>query len=192
MNVLRLAANVADTETITIGDEVYEIDTDATYTAGRIPVDCSGGVTPTLASAAIVAAINGNTKQGIIAVAISVNEILIYTQASKSARLLATTETLAGSNNAWGGATMYCGTWDQIRGLQMYSKAASAQEVAIGNMHFMFPFAVAAAIVNVRTAAGIPVAWVGATTISGARVTVDNTGATDWAATDVVTVLAAE
>src|ERR1043165_4822546 len=81
MNVLRLAANVADAETITIGSEVYEIDTAAApgaITAGNIRVDCNAGVTPTIASAAIVAAINANTRLGLTAVAISVNEILVF------------------------------------------------------------------------------------------------------------------
>src|SRR6476469_2980660 len=87
VNVLRLAANVADAETITIGSEVYEIDTAAdpgAITAGRIRVNCFAGVTPTIASAAIVAAINANTLLGLTAVAISVNEILVYTNSDAS------------------------------------------------------------------------------------------------------------
>src|SRR4051812_50124512 len=70
MNVLRLASNVADGETITIGTEVYEIDTAAApgaVTAGNIRVDCNAGVSPAVASAAIVAAINANTKYGLTA-----------------------------------------------------------------------------------------------------------------------------
>jgi hypothetical protein len=78
MNVLRLASNVADAETITIGTEVYEIDTavaPGVITAGNIRVDCNAGVTPAVAAPAIVAAINANTKLGLTALAISVNEI---------------------------------------------------------------------------------------------------------------------
>src|ERR1041385_3024534 len=65
VNVLRLASNVAEAATITSGGEVYEIDTAAdpgAITAGNIRVNCNGGVTPTIASAAIVAAINANTR----------------------------------------------------------------------------------------------------------------------------------
>ena len=65
MNVLRLASNVADAETITLGTEVYEIDTAAApgaITAGNIRVDCNAGVTPAIAAPSIVAAINANTK----------------------------------------------------------------------------------------------------------------------------------
>lgn len=195
MNVLRLASNVADTETFTIGTEVYEIDTAAApgaITAGRIRVDCNAGVTPAIASASIVAAINGNTKQGIIAVAISANEILIYTDPKSPARLLACTETLAGANNAWAAAVMYGGGSEAAKGDQLVARAANAQEVAIGNAHFVFPFTVGVAGASVRSAAGIPIAWNGAITISGNRVTLDNSGATDWAATDVLTVHAAE
>src|SRR5947207_7426660 len=98
INVLRLASNVADAETITIGSEVYEIDTAAApgaITAGNIRVDCNAGVTPAVASAAIVAAVNANTKLGLTALVISVNEILVYTNSESAALALACAETLA-------------------------------------------------------------------------------------------------
>src|SRR6185436_14624841 len=97
MNVLRLASNVADGETITIGAEVYEIDTAAApgaVTAGNIRVDCNAGVTPTIASASIVAAINANTRLGLTAVGISVNEILVFTNSDSSGIGIACSETL--------------------------------------------------------------------------------------------------
>lgn len=49
MNVLRLASNVSDTQTITIGDQVYEINTTGGVTAGRVAV--------TMTSATAVAAL---------------------------------------------------------------------------------------------------------------------------------------
>src|SRR5258708_4024165 len=82
MNVLRLASDSADGETITIGRDVYEIDTAANpgaVTAGNIRVNCNAGVTPTIASAALVTAINANNTHKLTAVAISVNEVLVYT-----------------------------------------------------------------------------------------------------------------
>src|SRR5882672_10222058 len=88
VNVLRLASNVADGETITIGGEVFEIDTAAApgaITAGNIRVDCNAGVTPTIASAAIVAAIKANTRQGLFVEAISVNEVLVATMTGNQA-----------------------------------------------------------------------------------------------------------
>src|SRR6185295_12193417 len=144
VNVLRLASNVADGETITIGSEVYEIDTAAApgaITAGNIRVDCNAGVTPTIASAAIVAAINANTKLGLTAVAISVNEVLVFTNSDSSAIALPCAETLAGANNAWAVAAFYGGDASGVRGLRAAQRVPNAQEVAIGNMHFVFPFA---------------------------------------------------
>ena len=193
VNVLRLAANVADGETITIGSEVYEIDTAAdpgAITAGNIRVNCNAGVTPTIASAAIVAAINANTKLGLTAVAISVNEVLVLTNSDASALTLPCSETLAGANNAWAAAAFYGGQLAKPQGVSLAQRAPNATEVAIGNLHFVFPFAVGAAMAQVRSSTGASKAWDGVLTISGSRVTLDNAGATDWAATDTVVVLA--
>ena len=193
MNVLRLASNVADGETVTIGGEVYEIDTAAApgaITAGNIRVDCNAGVTPTIASAALVAAINANTRLGLTAVAISVNEVLVFTNNDNAPIGVACSETLAGANNAWAAGAFYGGEASGVRGLRAAQRAPNAQEVALGNMHFVFPFTVVAALVQVRNSTGASKAWDGVTTVSGARVTLDNAGATDWAATDTVVVLA--
>ncbi len=190
-NVLRLASNVADGETVTIGNEVYEIDNNAAVTAGNILVDCSGGLTPTLAGAALVATINAKTQQGITAKAISANEILIATRVGIAGRAIVCAETLAGANNAWAAAAMYGGS-DVFKGVQLQSRAVNATEVALAAMRFAFPFTPVAALVQVRTAAGAPKAWGGTTTLTGDRVDLANTGSTDLAATDVVTVFAGE
>jgi riboflavin synthase alpha subunit len=63
----------------------------------------------------------------------------------------------------------------------------TAGDVTATEILFQFDYAnVAYALVEVQTAAGAAKAWDGAITISGNTVTVDNTGATDFAATDVV------
>jgi hypothetical protein len=63
----------------------------------------------------------------------------------------------------------------------------TAADVTAGDFTFQFDYAnVAYAEVVVRTAAGALVAWDGAITVAGNLVTVDNTGSTDWAATDVI------
>src|SRR4051812_38373105 len=121
MNVLRLASNVADAETITIGSEIYEIDTAAAPGAvatGNIRVDCNAGVTPAIASAAFVAALNANTKYGLTAVAISTNEILVFTNSDSSPIALPCAEALAGANNAWAAAAFYGGESTGIRGMR--------------------------------------------------------------------------
>lgn len=210
-NVLRIPANVADAETVTIGGVVYEIDTAAApgaITAGRIRVDCNAGVTPAIAGAALAAAINNNPPvPGFVAVwVVGITELIVFSP--RGGPPLACTETLAGAANAWNAATMYGGpgaTGLDVPGLLMASRAAIAIEVTAGVMHFAFPVNVSSVIVQARTAAGVMIAWNGAVTINnltnpgpvntgapgiGSRVTVDNSGATDWAATDIVTVLA--
>jgi len=59
---------VADGETVTIGDEVYEFDTDSTITEGNIQVDVSGGVTAPLAVTALALAITTNATSAVTGV----------------------------------------------------------------------------------------------------------------------------
>ena len=193
VNVLRIAANVADGETITIGSEVYEIDTAAdpgAITAGRIRVNCSAGVTNSIATPAFVTALNANTTLGLTAVAVSVGEILVFTNSDASALTLPCAETMAGANNQWSSANFAGGQLAKPQGVSLAQRVPTATEVAIGNLHFMFPFTVGAAMVQVRTSSGAAKAWDGLLTLNGSRVTVDNSGVTDWAATDIVAVLA--
>lgn len=72
---LRFTGNVADTETITIGGRVYEFDTNSTYTAGRVPINVSAGVTPATAAPATIAAINGDSGRSVYAVTMTANVV---------------------------------------------------------------------------------------------------------------------
>src|SRR5512139_1621831 len=109
INVLRVASNVADAQTVTIGNDVYEFDRAANgVTAGRIAVTGHADDTPTNALTKLVAKINAVGTEPVTAVKISANEMLIYSD-SPRAYALACAETLAGSNNAWASATMYGG-----------------------------------------------------------------------------------
>jgi len=66
-----------------------------------------------------------------------------------------------------------------------------AGDVTAGTIDFHFGDSVTqmiGAIVQVETSAGVVKAWDGAKAISGPKLTIDNTGATDWAATDVISV----
>src|SRR5512136_281077 len=104
VNVLRIAANVADGETVTIGNDVFEFDSNSTYTAGRIQVAIAG-LTPTLATPALVAAINNNSTHRLLAIQISVNEVLVVTRDDAGCvGALACSETMAGANNQWANA----------------------------------------------------------------------------------------
>jgi hypothetical protein len=188
VNVLRIAANVADGETVVIGNDVFEFDNNATFTAGRIQV-AIGGLTPAVATPALVAAINNYSTHRLLAVQISVNEVLVVSRDDNAAcGALACSETMAGANNQWANATFYTGSNGGTNVNMMQARAANAQEVALGTAHFWFPFTVASVQVQVRTAAGVAKAWDGAVTINGQRVTLDNAGATDWAAGDILTV----
>jgi len=66
---LEISGDASDTETVTIGTDVYEFDTDAvpTYTAGRIRVDVTAGAGKAAAKAALIAAINGNASSLVVA-----------------------------------------------------------------------------------------------------------------------------
>lgn len=103
----------------------------------------------------------------------------------------ACTETIAGAT--WSATTTYGGvSGDPIPTTTVLSRVPTADEVTRGKMHFFFPFPPRAVFVQVVvTSSGVPTAWVGAITKSGNRVTLDNSGATDWAATDTVNVLVA-
>lgn len=267
INVLRIAANVASTETITIGSDIFEINivntdtnvnvsggelatgtpalsnitiashglsvgdlirveseimkvvgvisadkvtvrrghsgtTIATHadatdifkagtpaTAGRIEVGLVTTLTPAAASAALLAVLNSEGTQRVTGVSISANEFVIVAN-EVGAVELACTETLGGANNAWAAAAMFGGRAEGQRRISIQRRVPTAVEVALGNMHFYFPFVPVAATVRanvvVTATPGLAKAWNGAITISGNRVTVDNTGDTDWAATDTV------
>lgn len=153
----------------------------------------ASGANPTGAQAvtALTAAINVN-EVNFGALAAGANEMVLFSKKS-GPYSLACTETLAGSNNAWHQATMYGGHgMKQLRQMTV-ARVPIAGEVTLGNIHFLFPFPVGAAFPQVRvTAGGAAKVWDGALIISGNRVTVDNSGSTDWATTDTVTVFASE
>lgn len=196
INTLRVASDVADGETVTIGSVVFEVDTAAApgaITAGRVRVDCNAAVTPTAFTAALEAAINAANLVALKyrATKISASEVLIYNTVH-GADTTACTETLAGTNNAWAAAAAYGGRADStvLRGVMVVSRAANATEVALGTIHFVLPYTPTAIAVQVRTSAGVFKVHDGGANATGNRVTVDNTGSTDFAATDVITVIA--
>jgi hypothetical protein len=154
----------------------------------------AGGTDASAADAvdAIVAAIGAN-QAGVAAVEIGSNEILVYSVADNM-KAAATTETLSGTNNAWGAATLEGGVnvnEDDLPKTILAKRAANAQDVALGSMHFVFPFNPSIAFPQLRTSAGVFKAWDGAVTITGNRVTLNNAGSSDWAATDVMHLLVA-
>lgn len=191
IGVLRVAANVADEETVTIGADVYEFDRAADgVTAGRIAVTGHAGDTPGAATDALISTINASGTEDVTAIDISANEVLIVAN-SVGDTTTALAETMAGSNNAWDSAAMAGGALPTLRREVLTSRVPTTQEVALGNLHIALPFTPSYVSVLVTvTASGIPKAWDGVATIESGRVELDNSGSTDWAATDTVTVLA--
>lgn len=195
--------SVVDADTVTVArgacgttkathvtdSDIYE--SDAAPAAPKIPIGLVTTLTPTAAAPAIVATINSLNTQGVTAYSVSVNEIVIETADRAEPRNLPCTETLAGSNNAWNAAAMY-GAGTAIRGVELQQRAATATEVALDHALFNFPFTVGGVLVQIRTSAGALKTWDGAITTSGRKVTVTNGGSSDWAAGDLICVLASE
>ena len=183
-----------DADTITIDGDIYELDDDSTITAGNVTVDITTA-TAVATMAALAAAINtqANVSKGILATALTapgtVEQCII-----QSDRPIAISETL--TNGTVSAAASYGGRGNSPsvnRVTSVLSRVPLATEVTDGVMHFMFPAGVtvdaARALVKV-TATGVEKVVDCPVTISGNRVTVDNTGATDFAATDTVEVVA--
>lgn len=139
---------------------------------------------------AFVLATNASVASPVNAVKIGANEVLCYTRVlSKN---WTCSETLAGSNNVWSASSFYGGTVGKITDppLTAISRTATATEVTLQTMHFMFSFSPSGAIIQVRNTDGTLKAVDGAMTISGRRVTWASSGSTDIDADDVVSVVA--
>jgi hypothetical protein len=150
------------------------------------------GVDPTAddVSDAMVATINAETTEDIVAREIGDNEFMIMGRKSRP-MVLTCTETLTGSNNAWAASAMYGGSLTKNRRMAVASRVPTAVEVALGNMHFELDFTPATVLARVRvtTTPGVDVAWDGAVTISGGHVVLDNAGSTDWSASHTLEVI---
>jgi hypothetical protein len=183
--------------------------------ATAIPVGLVTTLTPTAFTPALVDEINNPAEGGeratakastiydpgttataaqrankVVAEAISVNEVVI-TSALPEACVLACTETLAGANNAWSAVTMYQGAAPTLGKVIGIAHVPTAVEVELDHFYVDLDFTPSWVEVIVRTTAtGIIVAWVGGVLISTNRITINNAGGTDWAATDTVYVIA--
>lgn len=153
------------------------------------------GVDPTAgeATTALVSAITASTTEAIAALRVSANEVVVSANAV-GAVVLACAESMGGSNNAWAASAMYGGRAVGPRTVEIQNRVPLAVEVAVDNMHFYFSFTPAAVEVFVEPTStpGALKLWNGGATISGGRVTLDNGGNVDWAATDTVYITATD
>lgn len=154
----------------------------------------SGGVDATAAE--FTTALAALTPENIKLERISANEVL-FTDMSRlgTARALACSETMAGSNNAWAAVATYGfeGAPDTPLARASALRVPNATEVALGSVHIPFSFTPTKVIAQVRvTSGGAAKAWGGTVTITGKRVSLTNNGTNDFAATDTITVEASE
>lgn len=168
--------------------------TEAVPGGGGIAIGLNATLTPTAATPALVWAINNLGQERVIAYQIDVNTIVIASadkrggtpQASLSA--IATTETLTGVGNAWDAATLVGGRVPEM--LTYASVVPSAAQVTAGSIVLIYPYTPVVEEITVRVTATAAVkAWDGAATVSGNKLTIDNAGAVDWAATDTIRVV---
>lgn len=149
----------------------------------------ANGVAPTPAETitALVAAIDARVT-GALAQAVGTTHILLQAR-DGGIKPLTVAETLAGTDN---GFTALPGSLAPQKNAipLLVSRTPTAAEVALGKMHFPLLFVPRAYTASVRTSAGAAKAWDGVLSYSAGLLTLDNSGSTDWTATDVVTVLA--
>jgi len=123
-------------------------------------------------------------------------DTLLITSAIAENSVLATTESV--TNGAFQqGATMIGGVAVANKPSQSFARVPTAAEVTKGQMLFKLTFTPSIYLVTVLvTASGLNKVWVGAVTLvadtsgAGCTIVVDNTGGTDWAATDTVMLFA--
>lgn len=174
--------------------------TEAVPGAGNLGVALGATLTPTAFTAALVADINDSRRctEPVMAILTSVNEVRVVS-ADRDVRhgtlvpiaattTYATTETLAGAGNAWDAAAMAGGVLPGPQVTVYHTPTAAEVTANAFSLTFPFPIVAVARVKVITISTQAAKAWNGATTVTGNNVIVDNSGATDWAATDQVEV----
>lgn len=171
------------------GDAIVTTETCAAASFGAAVLASGADATAEQGLDAFVAATNASVTSPINAVKISASEVLCYTRHVNQNP--ASTETLAGSNNVWAAAAFFGGEGGQTtKDAVGLTRLATATEVTLQTMHFVFGFAPTGFLVQVRNTDGAVKAWDGVALSSGARVSLSSSGSTDVDADDLVSVLA--
>ena len=193
-----LARGASGTTVAAHADAVDIYEGDGIAGGSTIAVGLVLTLTPAAFTDALIDDLNTVGTELLAAVDISANEVLVHTAATvggaaaASAATTALAEGLTGVNNAWDTAALRGGRVAGIRKTVTQVRLANAQEEALGTMHFVFPFTPTVLDVSVFTGAlsgaggGVRIAWNGAVTVSGGRVTLDNAGTVDWAANSLM------
>lgn len=153
------------------------------------------GNSDSLTEAQDLVARSGKVVASYIAASGAMGAAMFLRSAIGEASVLATTETLTAAGNIWLAAAMFGGVAAGLKQQFCAARVPTAGEVTQDAMYFYIPFTPGSIEVSVKvTATGIPKAWVGGALYNTTTkiLTVTNEGATDWAATDTVTVQAFE
>jgi hypothetical protein len=115
---LTLTGSVADGETVTIGADVYEFDTNSSVGGGNLAVDVSGGATAPAAVTALVATITASGTEPVSAVDGAGDTVVVTADVAGTAAESIVVATDAG-NGSWGeGVTALDGGVDGTVGAQ--------------------------------------------------------------------------
>lgn len=178
---LRLVNTAADADTLplVVGGVTYtlELDTDATFTAGNLPVTVADGTIAVIAPA-IATKIN-NSIPGLKAASFTLGSerrVVIWTSHPSNAAFTAT-DNISGANNVLSATTSFGGQASSNAKIYSAVRAiASSAEAAIG-ASFVVPFTIANYLVNVTDANGVVREGTGGVTDLVTTVTVPTGGA---------------
>ena len=182
--IVVLTGQLADGDVLTIDGTTYEADDDASVTAGNVLVDITANASVADDYDDLAAAIKANQGDDYRAI----DGTTYLAAVARHGRPFDTAATVAAGvtvNEANPDAPA-----DDVNVPVIASRAAVAGEVTATFMAFALGRTPTAVIAQVRTAAGAVKAYDGVIAIDGEVVTLDNAGAVDFAATDVVTILA--
>jgi hypothetical protein len=199
-----LARGRAGTAVATHADGLDIFDS-TTPPASNIPVGVVTTLTPAVAGPALTDEIN-NALAGAeraTAKASTVYSTLVATTVlsahvrvdalATGANTTATTETLAGANNAWNTATLTGGQAAAFKKVARVSYVPTSTDVALDQ--FQVPLDFTPTVVDVThltTSTGVVAAWDGARTIGTNLITIGNGGTSDWATTSTLYIVAYE
>lgn len=203
VDVLNVLVNVTQGETVKINNIVFEAVTNAAVitAATNIPVLCTNNGSTTINSNQFIAALNVTLNTNTLSTGVSSSiqtspftNQLIITSIKAGVFSYVVSETLAGTGNAWASNSTYGGRGlrDSAQRFRVAKRIALAVDVTAGVMSFGFNFTPTHFIVQITDSTGVPKAYNGVVKIVGPNIQIDNTGSTDFANGDLVTVFAAD
>ncbi|MDI7166626.1 hypothetical protein [Leptospira santarosai] len=188
INILRLASNVSDGETISIGGLIFQFDRALLgVPSGNVGISTHSDDTPANVSTAIVSAINVQKHSEVFALRMSNNEILTINKEFESEPTFGST--MAGASNQWASPSSISGQKPGTVQSGFVKRIPTAVEVAIGKIRVAFDFTPVFEDIRVvqTVKPGVQIAWDGTVSISGNILTLDNdSGSTPFLQTHTI------